>query len=76
MAEGDALDGRQRGRLERVVGSVVGSGHGTRAYAVRRLAVRPPMLRGMSPRTTAEWREMNEPVIAEFRARGGRVSRR
>jgi deazaflavin-dependent oxidoreductase (nitroreductase family) len=30
----------------------------------------------MSPRTTAEWRAMNEPVIAEFRARGGRVSRK
>ena len=30
----------------------------------------------MSPRTTAEWHQMNEPVVAEFRARGGRVSRR
>ena len=30
----------------------------------------------MSPRSTAEWRAMNEPVIAEFRARGGRVSRK
>ena len=34
------------------------------------------MLGGMSPRTTAEWHQMNEPVIAEFRARGGQVSRR
>jgi deazaflavin-dependent oxidoreductase (nitroreductase family) len=34
------------------------------------------MLDGMSPRTTAEWQQMNEPVIAEFRARGGHVSRR
>ena len=34
------------------------------------------MLDGMSPRTTAEWHQMNEPVIAEFRARGGQVSRR
>jgi len=30
----------------------------------------------MSPRSTADWRAMNEPVIAEFRARGGRVSRK
>jgi deazaflavin-dependent oxidoreductase (nitroreductase family) len=30
----------------------------------------------MSPRTTAEWQAMNEPVIAEFRANAGRVSRR
>ena len=30
----------------------------------------------MSPRTTAEWQQMNEPVVAEFRARGGQVSRR
>jgi deazaflavin-dependent oxidoreductase (nitroreductase family) len=34
------------------------------------------MLDGMSPRTTAEWRQMNEPVVAEFRTRGGQVSRR
>ncbi len=34
------------------------------------------MLDGMSPRTTAEWHQMNEPVIAEFRSRGGQVSRR
>lgn len=34
------------------------------------------MLDDMSPRTTAEWHQMNEPVIAEFRARGGQVSRR
>lgn len=30
----------------------------------------------MSPRSTADWLTMNEPVIAEFRARGGRVSRK
>ncbi|MET1232488.1 MAG: nitroreductase/quinone reductase family protein [Candidatus Limnocylindrales bacterium] len=30
----------------------------------------------MSPRSVAEWRRMNEPVIAEFRARVGHVSRR
>lgn len=30
----------------------------------------------MSPRSAAEWRKMNEPVIAEFRAKGGHVSRR
>ena len=30
----------------------------------------------MSHRTTAQWHEMNEPVIAEFRVRGGKVSRR
>ena len=34
------------------------------------------MLGGMSHRTTAEWHQMNEPVIAEFRARAGQVSRR
>lgn len=28
------------------------------------------------PRSVAEWRAMNEPVIAEFRARGGVVSRK
>jgi deazaflavin-dependent oxidoreductase (nitroreductase family) len=30
----------------------------------------------MSPRSVAEWQAMNEPVIAEFRARGGVVSRK
>jgi deazaflavin-dependent oxidoreductase (nitroreductase family) len=30
----------------------------------------------MSPRSTADWLKMNEPVIAEFRANGGRVSRK
>ena len=34
------------------------------------------MLDDMSPRTTAEWNLMNEPVVAEFRTRGGQVSRR
>jgi deazaflavin-dependent oxidoreductase (nitroreductase family) len=30
----------------------------------------------MSGRTAAEWRRMNDPVIAEFRATGGRVAGR
>jgi len=30
----------------------------------------------MSPRSTAEWLAMNGPVIAEFRARSGHVSRK
>jgi len=30
----------------------------------------------MSPRSTADWLEMNEPIIAEFRTNGGKVSRR
>jgi deazaflavin-dependent oxidoreductase (nitroreductase family) len=34
------------------------------------------MMISMSRRSDAAWREMNEPVIAEFRARAGRVSRK